>query len=516
MMRWLQGWLLMVLLAALASAPARAEWLEAKSNHFIIYSEQSPDDLRAYATRLERFDLAVRKARGKDDPPLTDSNRLTVYVLANQPAVESLSGVTGVAGFYIPRVAGSVAFVHRGRKSRDKWDLNAETVFFHEYMHHLMLQDIRIALPHWMVEGYAEFFATAEILDDGSVRIGAVPAYRARSLFNLGNYAMSLTDMLQADYKNADRLEVVSVYGTGWLLTHYLTFEPGRRGQATRYAQAIQNGTPPLEAAKAAFGDLNKLEREIERYLYRKTMTTITIPASDLKVGPIAIRPLTPGEEAIMKVRMRSDRGVTKKTAGAVAADARRVASRFPNDAAVQSALAEAEHDAKNYEASIAAAERALAADPRSMKALIYKGRSLLEMGKRHVAKTDWNHVRSWFAKANRLDPEDPEPLMLYYQTYRAEGAYPPKIAAEGLYYAHVLVPQDEEVRLAAFRQYILDKKLVDAKNIFATMAYNPHAEAKRRKKLMAIMEAISAGNSTQALSLLDALEEEDRKKRDG
>jgi hypothetical protein len=40
--------------------PASAAWYEAKSNHFIVYANENPKDLKSYAEKLERFDQAVR------------------------------------------------------------------------------------------------------------------------------------------------------------------------------------------------------------------------------------------------------------------------------------------------------------------------------------------------------------------------------------------------------------------------------------------------------------------------
>ena len=48
------------MLAALAGPPAAAAWHKASTAHFIIYADESPDKLRAFATRLEKFDKAVR------------------------------------------------------------------------------------------------------------------------------------------------------------------------------------------------------------------------------------------------------------------------------------------------------------------------------------------------------------------------------------------------------------------------------------------------------------------------
>ncbi len=49
--------LLLAGLAALAAVqPANAAWREASTDHFVIYSEQTENSLRDFATRLERFD----------------------------------------------------------------------------------------------------------------------------------------------------------------------------------------------------------------------------------------------------------------------------------------------------------------------------------------------------------------------------------------------------------------------------------------------------------------------------
>ena len=53
--------------AVLQAGTAHAAWNEAISKHFHVYADESPDDIRAFATKLERFDAAVREARGKPD-----------------------------------------------------------------------------------------------------------------------------------------------------------------------------------------------------------------------------------------------------------------------------------------------------------------------------------------------------------------------------------------------------------------------------------------------------------------
>ena len=158
-------------LVGFASAtPATAAWHEAVSKHFHVYADESPDELRAFATKLERFDAAVREARGTPDVDAGASTQVTVYVLRDIRAIRELysNQDSAVAGFYQPRARGSVAFVPRHGET-GTYELGADSIFFHEYTHHLMFEDTDRPLPTWLTEGFAEFFATPIFNNDGSV-----------------------------------------------------------------------------------------------------------------------------------------------------------------------------------------------------------------------------------------------------------------------------------------------------------------------------------------------------------
>lgn len=495
-------WCVAAVLAGTA-VPAHAAWQEAKSNHFIIYADMDANNLRTYATKLERFDQAVRKLRGMKDPALRDSGKVTIYVVGDMDTVEQLIGISGAAGLYIGRASGAVAFVPNiSTRKPEPGELDSQTIFFHEYTHHLQLESSTAALPPWLVEGTAEFFSTAEIRDDGSVAVGAAAGHRAVGLYLLA--PIPLRQLLGDSYSTLNAYSRETLYGRGWLLTHYLNFEPSRRGQLDRYVQMIQQGHAPIDAAETAFGDLKELDHDLDEYMKRKTLTRVIVPASELNVGPIAIRPLGPGEVAIMPMRIRSDRGVSLRAAPAVAAQAAEVAARFPKDVAVQTELAEAEFDARDLDAAEAAADRALAVDPDSRNGLMYKGLAEMERAKKAGGKADWEEIRGWFIRANRLDPDDPEPLMHYFETFVAAGEKPSDNAVKGLIYAAELMPQDEKLRMMATRQLLADGNTDLARQMFATIAYNAHAKVEVRQKNQRIMEAIVAGNAAAALSLLD------------
>jgi hypothetical protein len=491
---------------ALTGIPAHAAWYEAKSQHFLIYADENPKELTDYAARLERYDQAVRFLFGIDDPQLTDSGRVKIFVLPNEYAVSKLIGLSYAAGLYENRAEGSVAFVPYIPRVFDErlagLALNSQVIFFHEYAHHIQLQDASYPIPIWFREGFAEFLSSAEIKKDGSVMFGNVPPGRAWAA--LQKRSMPLEQMLGETYKKLDEDELGYVYGRGWLLTDYLTVENSRKGQLTAYLQGIAKGVSPIESARAAFGDLKILERDLDRYTYGHLLG-FTVKPQEITVGPIALRQLGPGEAAMMSVHIRSKRGVDAERAIKVVEDARKIAAKYPNDPFVQACLAEAEYDARNYAAADAAADRALAADPKSVHALIYKGRAKMMLARANPQAANWDAIRSWFIKANGVDTENAEALALYFDSYRLAGQKPTKNAVDALLYSLALAPQDYRLRLDAMIELLREDRYDEAKPIFASIAYQPHAAPESRERVTEIMDRIAKRQGAEAIALLTA-----------
>ncbi len=489
-MRKARAWSVGLLAGCLWASSAGAAWIEARTDHFSVYSDDDPARVKAVAIRLERFDKGIRKLRGLSDPNMLQANPVTVYVVPNIAAVQKLCNgldghklaCTNSAGFYEGRAEGSVAFMPRHAGNGGKLDLNAETVLLHEYSHHIMLANFSGAFPAWFVEGFAEFHSTATIDDQGRIGFGRPAAHRFVGLI-LGT-PLKMSDLLTTDgVKAADGRPLSaeqreSLYGRGWLLTHYLTFEPSRAGQLAAYLTAMDKGKSSLDAAKAAFGDLPTLDRDLTAYVHRRTLSYYALPVDDVAPDAIHVRALSAGEAAMMPVRLRSDRGVDRVSAALVAADARRLAAPYPADPGAQDALAEAEYDAGNDDAAETAADRALKASPTDRTAMMYEGRVRVRRAEQ-AHSTDakvWTEARSWFVKANRAQPDDAAPLYLFYRSFLIQGVRPTANAVTGLERAFDLAPQDGDLRFLLARQYLIDHRLKEARVILAPLAFDPHA----------------------------------------
>jgi uncharacterized protein DUF1570 len=515
------------ILAVASNAPAHAAWHEARSKHFIVYADQRPGELKAFAEKLERFDQAVRYLRGMGDPEPTDHQKIRIFLLRSEDDLARLVGTRWIAGLYKSDASGAYAFLYKMKKTKmvvgmsggtgtvDNSRMNTQIVFFHEYAHHLQLQDWSGIIPTWVVEGFAEFFATAEIDAKGNVTIGKFPTYRSWEVF-LGT-GLSADELVSDEYKKLNYYELAALYGRAWVLTHYLTISGQRRGQLNRYIELIENGKTARDAGVAAFGDLKTLDCDLKEYLAPRELVAFTIDAKVLSAGDVTVRELTAAETAMMNIRIRQKYGIAERDAPKAAESARSAAARFPNDAFAQTVLAEAEFDAKNFQAADAAAGRALAANANYVPALIYRGRAQLELGRSNPRTTDWKSVRTWLGRANNLDTENAEPLRSYYETYEAAGDEPPRIAVEGLLYAAELAPQDDELRGVAVKQLLAENKLGEAQQLFMPLTYNPHARKEWRESVKQVLSAMAAGDGKKARELLDAAlkaEEAERKRK--
>lgn len=493
--------LVALLLLAMPTA-ARADWYEASTGHFVVYSEQRPEKLKEFATQLERFDKLMRYLREIKDEPIDRANRLNIYVVSSTDQVARLAGKSFVAGFYRPRAGGSLAVVPRSSGDGDANDLNALQILLHEYAHHLMWSLSPSAVyPSWYIEGFAETLATTRYDKDGSMVVGLPPQYRGYGLLS-GN-SLPIDKLLTADTLKLDDRQRDGLYGRGWLLNHYLQFSGQRKGQLSAYLNAINGGKSAKDAA-AVFGDLKKLDRELERYKLTR-FAAMRVAAAATAAGEVTIRKLTPGESATMAVRIRSKNGVNAKTAPDVYADAKKAAAPYPNDVGAQLVLAEAAYDAGDYAVAEAAADRALAADPKAVDGHVYKAMCRMALARKanDSSKETWGAIRKIIAAGNRIDPKDPEPLILYYRSFVDQGGPIPDVAKDGLYDAFTYAPQDAGLRLSVAAMFLKDRNAAMARSLLAPLAYQPHGRG-LAKFAAALVAELDAGDLDGAIAALE------------
>ena len=464
----------------LVSGDALADWHEASSDHFVIYAEESEKEIRKYSDRLERYFSAMTVVLPSKEGKPSPSNRVTIYVVRNDRIVRKLYGSNDsryLKGFYVPRAGGSLAIIPPIDVSRGSKISDSELVLMHEYAHHFMAENAPYLVPRWYAEGFAEYFATARFDSDGAVGLGLPAQHRAYELFEVRDVRIEqlLDSKLYAAQKSKNH---DNFYGRSWLLFHYLFTDDSRHKQIVDYLNRLNRGEPELASATEAFGDLKALDKALDGYLRQRRLRYIRVPPDRLNVGQVTVRKLNEAEGASMPIRVRSKRGVNEQTATEVVVEARELAGKYPDEPAVQAVLAEAEFDVGNDEAAIAAADKALAAAPGNMTALLQKGYALTRIATEIKTPEAWQAARRHFISVNRIENDHPIPLIYYYMSFLQQGKEPTKAALDGIEWALELAPYDAGVRMMVASRQMQDKRFAEAIRTISPLAYDPHADA--------------------------------------
>jgi tetratricopeptide (TPR) repeat protein len=500
------------------ATPAGAAWHKAESAHFVVYADDSARDVAAFAELLERFHAAMGFITGREQAVPSPSNRVVIYAVGSQSRVQQLIGDKSgtVAGFYAARAGNSRAFVPDIRVGMRENDISL-TILLHEYAHHFLLSTSRYAMPRWIDEGAADFFASAKFERDGTIGIGRPAHHRAAELTYAAD--VKVEELLDHElYQKRHGKGHDAFYGRAWALYHYLAFENvqqgPRKGQLSAYLRAITGGKSEREAATIAFGELKQLEKDLDAYLKRRRMNYFRIPPEKIPVAKIAATALSPGEGAVMQLRIESQSGVDRKEALELVPKVRKVAAQFPQDAAVFAALAEAEFDAGNDVAAIAAADKAIALDGTQTNAYVQKGYALFRMAEAAPGDKKAAAMAAAlkpFQALNRLENDHPLPLVYFYRSFTDSGREPTELARHALERASHLAPFDRDLTFQTALMQAGEGKIALAKLNLLALAANPHggALAAHARKLADEIGALEEGKPWTGLAIMpiDVLE---------
>ena len=440
----------------------QAEWRRFETAHFIIYSESDDRRVTDLATDLESIDGLMRMATGLRQDQV--AVKVRIYEMGDEGAVQAALGQTdsGVAGFYSSNALGPFAVTTRKAYSATG-SFTARIILHHEYAHHFMLQYFPATYPGWYREGFAELIGATKFLDDGRLAYGFPAKYRGDTI-NAG--WVSMRDILLTP---PHKMRAWDVYGQGWAMTHYLTFNPARAKQLRQYLGAINAGKS-TEAAAASFGDLDTLNRDAHLYSTRGQFDyrPVQVPIASPVIEKVAT--LGPGEAALVPETIAFDdddlrsyrKELTRERARKRREDVlRRIeakAARHSGDPFAWKLLASAQYAAGNHSAAGISADRLLALQPASVPGLTIKSLALSQSatGADPAARQRKTaEARALAVRANKADPDDPMAYVAFYESYRAAGAAVPANAVDGLMAAVEKLPSNVTVRQMLVDEYI-------------------------------------------------------------
>lgn len=467
-----------LLLLAAMMAPltaAQAEWREATSEHFVVVSGGNERELLRLSQQLEAVHWMLSQLTGVT--PGEDAQKVRIYLVDDLGDVHRAMGVRDpmVAGFYRPYVTGAIAVVPRnqGRFST--------TILFHEYAHHFMLQYLRRVYPPWLVEGFAEFISTASFEQDGQISVGRPANHRAYELAIMRWVPLS---RMFAPRSSEDDEAGVASYGQYWLAAHYLITDSGRRRQLNAFLNAYNSGTPYDEALGQFSMGLDQLDADMRAHLRRGrfTYSMIALPP-DVRTMP-TVRVMREGEAALVPLELQVGRTLDDGDAARVMDRLNRLAARFPDEAAIQMLRARFAFERQNWAATTDAADRALAIEPGHGRAAVYRAWAAINARAAQdseAAPADAAQLRRPIVTANRASPNDPLPLIAFFESFTMLGQTPSESAVRGLVRASELAPQDDGLRMTAVLTLLRDsniardQRLQVSRFLLAPLAYAPH-----------------------------------------
>lgn len=491
------------LLLATSPVSAANTWWKATSDHFIVYSAGTKAQADDLAVRLERLDESLRYFLGvaPDKETQPESGKLTIYQFGDTDDIGRLAGANSVAGFFIPRAGDSVAFVPlKNLRSggtvgdRPSWELDPSEVLFHEYTHYFMYQHAAASYPTWYSEGFAEFFGTLVLEPDG-FRLGEPPKSRSLGLYYEG---VDLDRLLApTDEKSDDTVE--NIYGGGWLLTSYLSLDPSRAGQIKDYLARLNRGESSRDAARDAFGDLDKLKSDVDKYR-RSRSRMVEVKFKNYHPPKATVVRVDDDAAAGMMLHIKVARGLTKKEAKRLVSDARKLATDYPQSGTALMTAASIEIDAGELSDAQSLGERAEAVLPDSVGPHLLLATVAMRQAKADVTKAQV--ARREFIAANHLDPKNPEALAGYYLTYLIAGAPAPASAKLALENAFEYAPFDDGIRQTLAYRLLLEKRSDETLAIMQPLVGGEHS-TKSVKKFSDIVDLIKAGKTDEALAKL-------------
>jgi tetratricopeptide (TPR) repeat protein len=341
-------------------------WVEVKSPHFVVVSNAGESNARQTAIQFEQIRSVFREVL-----PITQEHSgpvITILAVKDEKSLSELlpefwtKGHAHPAGLFENSMNQFYIAIELDASGPNPY----ETIY-HEYYHSLTMPYYP-DMPTWLSEGLADFFGNSEV--GGKTAI--IGESSSPLLYQLVNSSMIPLDTLfkvdrSSPYYNEES-KVTIFYAESWALVHYLMIgdNQAHRPMLSAYLQALSGGATEEAAAVKAFGDLKKLQSQLEDYIRRNSFYQLHLPApakipeSDLKARALSEADADAYEGGFLVTRGRTQEAKT-------ALD--RAIQLDPKNARAHQNMAITQYSLGQRPEALASASQAIEFDPGSMLA---------------------------------------------------------------------------------------------------------------------------------------------------
>lgn len=456
----------MIIGALCFGTAAQAEWLKAESEHFVVYGDTSEGAIREYTRKVERFDSIIRVFFPVESQIIVPP--LAIYLADGRDDMRKIwpDIPENVGGFYTP--GSERVFAVTGGRGRDN-----DHTLFHEYAHHFMHQYLTGAYPGWFVEGFAEYFATADVTI-GRMKVGLPSEGRMLSLRGGLNTWMPMETLLRSRPSDVGR-NGHAYYAQAWALTAFLMSTPERRAMLSNYLSRVMSGESSVVAMQQATGRTSvQLQSDVHRYLERMSYQW---QEREFPPAEIKITKLPPSARELIWLDLRLARYVPEDRRAGNLAEAQRAFERHPGDALAVRVLAQAHMDMQQDQEAVDILSRHLDAQPEDALALRMKAVALMNVGDDNDDRRVevYREAQEALKAAYSADATDFRTYMAMARNRSGQSNYPTENDLQVLLAGSQLAPQVSELRINAARALMAHGHNAEAIAYLTPIANNPH-----------------------------------------
>jgi hypothetical protein len=400
----------LVTTAGLAAEPRVGRMVAYELEDYTIYSTRSSSQARRFATELGKFRLTLEKLLGKR---ATKAHIPTHLVILSRGEWERyLQPRQHVAGWFQPGMFSNVIVMNGDAEGTE-----VSHLVFHEYTHYYLASQFAGEYPPWFNEGLAEVMGYARF--DKGMCILLIPEHLQRTA--RGGDWIPFERMIKVDHGSPEYQShklADSFYAQSWLTVHYALLENRDFGrQVFDYLTKLNTLVPPDEAARAAFGDLGAIDKQLRAYSRNSDMHSGGITLGDFpEVTLPAGKPMSETDAlALIADLMLETRQPAQRARPLIDSLARRE-PQSARAAILAARQAHLDNDAAAFDAATALAESQLAQDDwqgrrELASVLLHSAQDYSPANKRSSddSTRDLKRAMRWFGEAikhNNLDVE--------------------------------------------------------------------------------------------------------------
>jgi tetratricopeptide (TPR) repeat protein len=363
---------LLVLFSAHAWARDNAPaWVEVRSPHFTVVTDAGEKEGRHVADQFERMRWVFQTLfpHANVDPAAP----IMVIGVRNKQGMEALEpdayrakGQVNLAGLFLRNTDMNYILVRL-----DAQEEHPFAAVYHEYTHLELGID---GMPLWLNEGLAEFFQNTDIRDKDVMLGQASPD---NILYLRQHRLIPLPVLFQVDanspyYHEEEKGSVF--YAESWALTHYLevTDYKAHTNRIGAYLRLAKQQADPINAAEQAFGDLKRLQSQLEDYITQGRYMYFHMNSAAAAIDPnaLVVTPLTQPQGDAIRADFLVRSGRSDDARSLVEA----VLKADPNNAQAHETMGFIELRAGHHEEAKKWYAQAIALDPKSYVAQYYFG----------------------------------------------------------------------------------------------------------------------------------------------